>query len=297
MHSENSITESRSYSVIPFPIYQSLHYLRKRDKNSAENFVHGAKKAVMSRTMLRDIKKKFFEKAGPVVAYGLLTVAPFLTLFNGTARGGEAIAQTASTSASLQQQKPLLKYNFVGKKFKERAPDSTIPGMTMLMAEDGEIVVINFIHPGDPHSKMQTNALAQVLKEESARIAQTTPLQNGERFRTFRLLDVDAKVFERDFHVAYANNSMGPEATTMPVGPDGPLVPYGKISVDANVGDGRLGSLNRLDFSNLRYGDDPNIVQAQMGSIQDVVRKIVQRFAVIPNPAPQNDSVAFNQQP
>ncbi len=77
MHSTNSITESKPYSVTPFPIYQSLHLLRKRDKNSTENFAQGAEKAVKSRVMLDRLKSVFPSGTGRKLAAVALPI--FLT--------------------------------------------------------------------------------------------------------------------------------------------------------------------------------------------------------------------------
>jgi len=86
MHSTNSITESKPYSVTPFPIYQSLHLLRKRDKNSTENFVQGAKKAVKILDMFAGLRDRFKSGAAPYVLTGLLTLGSLIPGFNTEAK-------------------------------------------------------------------------------------------------------------------------------------------------------------------------------------------------------------------
>lgn len=149
----NSITESKPYYVTLFSICRSLQTLRKRRKNSAENFVQGAKKAVKNRKMLEKLKSIFPSGTGrKLAAMALPIFLAFSVASNKVGAEEIQVAAADTTEISLKkgtETETLRKTFSVGLKRLGDVPMDVGNQSAHIFATKGFSVVI--YHGSDPH--------------------------------------------------------------------------------------------------------------------------------------------------
>ena len=189
---------------------------------------------------------------------------------------------------------------YMDRGFKGRNAGIEVSRLTASLAEEGHIVVVNYVDVKIPTAEQvaaaeaanaYTNreasvAQSQMLQRKLAEFAneiQSRSLPSGARARKIVQLDVVAfddqgPVYGEDFIAAYNHNGL---QRGRPLDPSNPILPYAAASVDSNPGDGLAGSATRFDFSVARDGLSRNLVDAQASAISIVLKESIDRHAII----------------